>query len=385
MTTIKLIAKALSPIIINAERQSSNNNSLAYIPGSTLRGALAALYLRSGGTAEDSQFKALFIDNAPAIPNLLPAGSNTNQPCLLPFTAVSCKRNPGFLSEGKHGVADTLSALARSRKGGEQEGQRFCSFTADSCDEELRSFNGFWNGDYAAPQRCEPSMSYNRFTGIDRLTRTVAQEILFSSRSIDDLYQQDPIDTAAKYQRQCFCGVTRMDAATLATLRQLAEGTLFIGADKTRGYGEIKLSIEEFDSGQPDYDQWNRDFREKLQLPDTPGYYFSVGLSSHAILIDRFLRPSLDLGLDMDQLELVMKMAKKVTIRGWQSAWGLSKPDETGVMMGSVYLFKYSGEDSDMVKNRLNQLAQEGVGLRREEGFGMVKIDDQLHTLTEVI
>lgn len=385
MTTIKLIAEALSPIVINEERQSSNNNSLAYIPGSTLRGALASAYLRTGGSAEDSQFKAFFIDTAPAIPNLIPTDSKSNLPSLLPFTAVSCKRNPGFAHEGKHGVSDTLSVLASSRLTGEQAAQGLWSCSADSCDEELKPINGFWNGDYSAPKRCEPSMSYNRFTGIDRLTRTVAQSILFSSRSIDDLYQQEEIDTASKYQRQCFSGVTSMDAETLATLRLLAQGTLFVGADKTRGYGEIKLSIEEVATCQTDYDGWNLAFREKLQLNDPPGYYFSVSFSSHAILVDRFLRPSLDLELGIDQVELVMKVAKGVTVRGWQTAWGLSKPDENGVKMGSVYLFRYTGDDLHMLKQRLELILREGVGLRREEGFGMVKIDDKLHTIKEVV
>src|SRR6185369_12716238 len=276
MTTIKLVAEAQSPIIINEERQSANNNSLAYIPGSSLRGSLASAYLREGGSAEDTRFKALFIENAPAIPNLIPAHSKSDFPRLLPFTTVSCKRNPGFAHEDNHGVCDILASLARSRIKDELPSQSLWSCSAESCDEELRPITGFWNGDYSAPRRCEPSMSYNRFTGIDRLTRTVARSILFSSRSIDDLYQHDKLDATDKYHRQYFSGVTCMDAETLATIRQLAQGTLFVGADKTRGFGEIKLNIEDITTGHPDYDGWDLAFREKLQLKEPPGYYFSI-------------------------------------------------------------------------------------------------------------
>jgi hypothetical protein len=52
--------------------------------------------------------------------------------------------------------------------------------------------------------------------------------------------------------------------------------------------------------------------------------------------------------------------------------------------MGSVFLFRYQGEDLEGLKAKLNLLLIEGIGLRAEEGLGRIAICDPLHT-AEVI
>jgi len=113
MKEVRITARAVSPLLINETRQSFNTVSLDYIPGSTLRGALAATYLRKGA-ASDPEFRSIFMGDA-AIPNLLPSNAPDTLPEVFPMSAYSCKRNPGFRKEDStfHGVKDMLSVQAK--------------------------------------------------------------------------------------------------------------------------------------------------------------------------------------------------------------------------------------------------------------------------------
>lgn len=386
MRDIRMVARALSPVVINEQRQSSNNVSLDYIPGSTLRGALASAYLRRGNP-EDDAFKALFLGDA-AIPDLLPTDSVEAPSRVLPLTAFSCKRNPGFRSrlvagsEPGHGVRDMLALLAVGRLGtaAEAGGVEASADWDCVCRQELKPFAGYWNGDLKAPALFRAEKSYNRFTGVDRLTRTVAQSIFYTSQSLDDYN-----DAGGSDPSRYFCGTARVDAAGYASLAGLAAEPLFVGSDRTRGYGELELALSEIPPAVPDYEAWDRDFRGLLGASAGTGFYFSVTLASHAILLDRFLRPSAQLDTGIDGCEEIMRLVKGVQVRGWSAAWGLPKPDDAGLRKGSTFLLRYQGSDSAGLMEQLERLRREGVGVRKEEGFGSVIIDDPIHTIKEAL
>lgn len=379
MKRIRILARALSPIVINDARQSANNVSLDHIPGSTLRGAMAAAYLRRGGLPDDDIFQTLFGENPLSFPSLLPVSADDDRPSFMPATAVSCKRHPGFLTEGRHGVLDTLAPIARSRLSGELVPMEIWNCT---CGNELKPFSGVWNADHAAPQRSATSQSFNRFTGIDRLTGTVAQSIFYTSRSMDDV----AVDDNGVERRQAFAGFTYASDAAITALRETAAGALFVGADRTRGFGEIELEIgEESDPRPLDLAGWDAAFRERLGRDKESGVYFTIKLASPAIIVDRFLRPSSNLEFGIPGAGPVMRVVKGVTLRGWQSCWGLPRSDDTGLAAAGVFLFRYEGNDLAALAERLELLRREGIGVRREEGYGMIEINDQLHIRREAL
>ncbi len=98
-------------------------------------------------------------------------------------------------------------------------------------------------------------------------------------------------------------------------------------------------------------------------------------------MVDRFLRPISDIEeLRHPDIIPITKITGTETIRGWQSAMGLARPDDIGITMGSVYLFQYMGENLDALKQILEPLLIDGIGLRKEQGFGQISICDPLHT-----
>ncbi len=389
-TYYRMTAKLLSPLIIQQDRRNSSPQTLNYIPGGTLRGALAASYLREGKNAEDDAFRTLFLENPVRFCNLLPGKGPQDYSRILPATLISCKREPGF---DQHGVFDTLAATAASRIGGTPPDKAIWKCPGPNCGEDMKPFSGFWNGNLDTPEAFEPDILVNRHTGIDRSTGTVANAMFFITQSIADFYKHSD-QGQDLYSRQHLSGQLFLNEEQVNCLTPLLENTIFVGADRTRGFGEIKLTLAPVDdkrlpTGSAEAIQsWHNAFTEKLSklMPLKPestgqGIFFSVTLESHAVFVDRFLRPVLEIEeFRHPDIRPVTQITSTQTIRGWQAAMGLARNDDIGVSMGSVYLFKYTGDSPGKLQRFLEPLLINGVGLRKEQGFGQISICDALHT-----
>lgn len=386
MNYYRLTATLLSPLVIQQTRQNNAPGALPYLPGSSLRGAVAAKYLREGGSPEDDEFRKLFIENPVLFPNLLPTdhdGKIISQ--VLPLTSVSCKHYPGFTDENGHGVRDTLAKKMLERNDPDNYREQACI----KCDNDLKRLSGFWNGNIAAPRMFQPTMFFQRHTGIDRTTGTVAPGIFFITQAIADFQKI----LAGDYKRQILSGGMFINDRQIAVLEPLFKTSLFAGQDRTRGMGELQVTVEPFNMEPPDIDTWDLKFKDIMKHnaggrldPDLlSGLYFSLKLESHAILVDEFLRPTTEVEITLPCVEPVLKVTGSQLIRGWNDAWGLAKPDDMGIIMGSVYLFRYTGNNQKDLRQYLNNLAVDGIGLRRAEGFGSVLICDPLHTQEEAI
>ena len=393
MKRYAISATLKSPVIIQQNRQSDTSLSLDFIPGSTLRGALAAQYIREGGTPDETEFKSLFLNNPVRFTDLLPTNCAGMKSRPLPLSAVSCKRKPGFLKEGDegkkinttaHGVEDILCRRFANYLKPETISDNTCRI----CGNDLKCISGFWSENLEVPQLHKPTMIMHRHTGIDRSTGTASDKIFFITQSIAD-HRMD--EGSGEFKPQEFYGTLYLTAEQLDPLKKLIESNLFVGANRTSGSGEVKLSLTEANEDQDSFDilKWDTDFKRKVKafasIDPPEGIYFSVMMNSHAILTDRFLRPSFDLDLPFDGVAPVLKMVKSQKIRGWQSSWGLPKPDDIGIVTGSVFLFKYEGDDLDGLNKFLSDVVKSGIGFRQEEGFGQVSICNQLHTAQEVI
>ncbi len=393
MKYYKIAAKLLSPIMIQENRQSNNPKSLSYIPGSTLRGALAMHYLRSIGSSNDEVFNALFVSGSIKYPNLYP--SNEQELIvskILPLTAVSCKNVDGFQRDADedkigHGVNDSLVDKLTKRLD-----QNASVPTCKKCNQSLKAFSGFWSNSVKNPRKIETVLLFTRHTGIDRNTGTVAPNIFFTNQVIADL-QKVPIkenkDDDKEYYTQQFNGCTYLSEEQHALLQNLSAKTIFLGRNRSRGLGEVELSIQATEETSFDLPRWNSSLREKckkltnLDIPE--GIYFSIGLESHAILQDTFLRPIYDVNLDFLNILPVLRVTKTQIIKGWNNAWKLAKSDDVAIAMGSVFLFKYVGNDIPGLTGYLENLKRNGIGLRTEEGFGQISVCNPFHTEMEDI
>lgn len=136
-----------SPLVIRRERQSQRSEGVQYISGTLVRGAFAQAYLQCYGHP-DSMFGRLFLDEESCRFGPLDPADR-----VFPLTVYSCKREPGFVEDHKHGVTDLLGVLIHSRLRGSNPSLIRCW----QCDQDLKPHNGFWHlkddGAPAEPKR----------------------------------------------------------------------------------------------------------------------------------------------------------------------------------------------------------------------------------------
>jgi CRISPR-associated protein Csx10 len=378
-TEMMLTLQLLSPLSLHRTRAGVQYvETLDYIPGTAIRGALAETYLAEHGEPDDG-FRALFLSDQVQFGDLWPVTSGGST-VLLPASAQACKRH-----KLKH--KDSLrDALLDSLT--EQQNNLKC----DKCGEPLDRIGGYLR----SLEPIDPLSARSRLrvnTAIERSTGSVAREMLFTQHTLvgkrrnekdrdEDVFFRGPVRIA--------------DPNLLNELNHLlAEGTsLFLGAGRSRGLGEIEVTAWQAAApGDSLTERW-KEFNVAAQQSggDVNRRYFSLTLLSHLAIRDNLLRPVLDniapyhLGLpdgvewvqykDSDQPVCFLSV---VTIPGWNAAQGLPKPDTVALARGSVLLFQCGAPLEQAVLSRLSTIEAEGVGERRKEGFGRLVICHPIH------
>ncbi len=379
MKFFRINAKLLATLFVQENRQSNAPRGLSYLPGATLRGAVAAKFLRCGGSPDDPTFREIFLEDPVHFPDLLPSNSPDGLSSPLPLSAYSCKRTPGFTREAGHGVEDSLAGFAGLAASEIEQRPGFAPAICRECGQDMAPFQGFWNGNTELPEKADPVFVYHRHTGIDRHTGTVASSMFYITQGIAERRKGENSEDYPQF----LSGGLFLKENQFRILSQWLDEPVFAGADRSRGMGEIEIRMEEQDAPDFDLDNWDREFRDKvanLGAPHLPsGLYFSIGLSGHLIMVDRFLRPVPECELLFPGIRPVTRVIRGQVVRGWQSSWGLPKPEDTAVSMGGVYLFRYEGDEKAGLRKFLRNLQIKGLGLRCAEGFGSMTVCDSIH------
>ncbi|NLX99913.1 MAG: hypothetical protein GXY83_27765 [Rhodopirellula sp.] len=406
MNCFRLTATLESPVAIKRDRQSERSEGVRSIGGTLLRGALATVYLQQHGVADDS-FGRLFLDE-----NRCRYGPLDPADRVFPQTAAACKR------EGiGHGLVDLLwFRLAQQWVAGvlpeeAEQAWRQCRM----CKADIKNRTGFWydaNGQVREAERDRRTVAAH--VGIDRVTSTAAESVFYT------LEAMAPGDRDAD-----LFGWLAADDETRTTLEELLaseDHVVYVGHHRTRGYGGVRLSIGE-SVEPPDepqlfqaWDRWSESLIAFLTASpfridglDAEGdFFFSLSLPNGAILLDDVLRYTLD-PTAMEKwlpplpdptdvrpvkdrpfqtlasggaLQCVTAVAKHERVRGWNTAHGLPRHDEWGLMRGTVYTYWFRGtrQERQQLKTGLRQLSDAGIGIRRNEGFGVVQVSDDFHS-----
>ena len=405
MKKIGVTAKLLSPVVIKSDRQSGHSEGLRYITGTAVRGALATIYLQHYGQV-DKTFSHLFLNEASCRFGPLDPGRKNS-----PLTTAVCKR------EGAgHSLVDLLwyrtaqhHTVGNIPKDAETHWQQ-CKV----CTHDLKGHTGFWNkmkNNGLQEMNANPHHVATH-VGIDRHTSTAAESILYTSESMLPSDQEEDL-----------YGWLMVDDEALVSLNQLLETEdyhISVGQHRTRGYGDIHLQLDkavELDDSQARlerWEQWSLDLIDFLSnqpfcIPelDSGDFYFSLSFPTGAIFVDKFLRYSLDPASmiswmsPMSSVDNAFPIQNRPTLQpsfggtirwiaavtrhehlhGWNAAQGLPRQDEWGIARGSVYIYCFQGtaKEREALAQELVTVSKDGIGLRRNEGFGTVIISDDFH------
>ncbi|MEH2265929.1 type III-D CRISPR-associated RAMP protein Csx10 [Nostoc sp.] len=399
MKRINLEIKVLSPLAIGRQKPGGSvSEAESYIPGSVIRGAIAAVILKWANTpiSDGDNFHELFLGENPAIfQNAYSANIKVQSEVrVLPATALSSKNKPGFKSKPNdpqhNGVFDTLI-------------DRFCAegyghIYDPNCPADggrVDVFTGFYQ---TQSKYYSTSASTRLLTrvGINRRRATSEEQVLYSIEVLNE--SQDYKEKPVIYRGAIL--VPDNLAESLQTFIDNHQEDLRLGGATSRGLGRVKIKAKQPVEIKPSVSNQIKQFNDKLHqrwhewknIFGNPRedlsknrVYFTLDLQADAILTEHWRRTTVIspkmlrefTGVSDCSLQLHAAYSSYDYLSGWNSAWGLMKDIELITNKGSVYLFS-TNQESLWIK-ALEYLEIKGVGDRTSEGFGSVQICNQFH------
>ena len=409
MQRIELEIKALSPLAIARYKPGGSiSEAIDYVPGTVIRGAVAAQILNESGhqfsdlTENGGDFQALFLSDNPAIfqnayPTLVINGkiipeARLDDSGVLPTTALSSKNKPGFKTKN-NGVFDTLI-------------DRFCAegygYPYDpNCPEDKGRVDPAGINFYCKFNKKYHSLSANKRlltrVGINRRRAASEEEILYSVEVLNESQEK-------KQQPVCYRGAILLEDDLAESLRNFIEQrnqNFRLGGSTSRGLGKVEINTKQPVDAKIDVEKKITNFTKSIQerwqkwgifgVPlqelSSDRTYFTLDLQSDAILTENWRRTTVISEKMLQQFANVEDSSLKLEaayssydyLSGWNAAWGLMKDVELITNKGSVYLFSTSQTEPWI--ERLGELEMSGLGDRTSEGFGQIQICNEFHNI----
>jgi CRISPR-associated Csx10 family RAMP protein len=400
-----MILKTLSPLALSSTLSGNINITLDYIPGTSIRGALANMFRAvydMGDSNKCALFKRLFLSNKVLFGNFYKESSFP-----IPLTARACKIKGGFqnispdeFKEDRHGVKDfLLEYLLYKISGGTHSPQDECSI--NGCKAPMEHYPGW----------CTYSSRNDIYKGVNvrkrEITRTEILPAVQTSRE-GILFTIEVIEAEQRFQGSIYVNDKDLENELKSLLEQQ---NIFLGVGKTRGLGALKvvqhdLKSEPYESlrikkenKQPGrLDSLNTAIQRKLNNHSNNKTYFTITLLSDMILENNFMQYLTVLDIDklkelfeseskeyslLSNFELCLTFANSHIISGWSDVWKLPKHSELSIDKGSVFLFEsnraLNSVEEHTLENTLEYLESCQFGKRRNEGLGHISICNSFH------
>lgn len=379
----RVVVEALGPLVFPSRKPATQfSQSLGYIPAIALWGAL--------GERMQSTPIGRFS-------HALPARSTDSWVRVLPATSVSCKQQPGFLTNpgpSAHGAFDTLFDRIC------WEVLRPAAFTYDphclACSGRTDTFAGFYAPGAQSDtsyQKREVAQRLLTRVAIDRQRGTAAEGQLYSPLAIAEVMA--PGDDALEPTRFSGSAWDLTDAERAALVRIDS-----LGGRRSSGLGRVRVTLQNLQSAQdlPErLDNFNATFQGRWALMAaahptlTPDWspkdwtLFSIGLQTEAVFLESGCQPSLvlspaqileEIGLPVTT---VRAWASSRITGGWNMRWNRHRPTTMTVSAGTVYVFRTQAARHDVLR-ALQQMEEQGIGEQRAEGCGVVYMCDPWHS-----
>lgn len=333
MITLNFRLDLLEPVLATAPGGDPNTDeSLPYLPGSMIRGALVQKYLQTYG--KDADFTAVFLDGTVRYLNAYPERSGQRtQP------------TPAHWKLEKDPISQTDEAR-----------RRVYDVTREDTPPVTKSIGGPF-------MQVENGILHTKRPSYEIAVHNARNREMGRAVLNDDTNRSALFRYHALAPNQAFIGSVTGPEALVEKIRPLLFDQVLIGGSSTAGYGLTKIEVASGkDGAHPQVPQ---------AIPaDTP---FLVYLASDAILRHPGSgQPSTDLPAVLSRLlpgnlQVVKAFSKTGWVGGFNLKWGLPLPQTWAVLMGSVWQLT---SDEPISADIIGELEEKGVGDRRAEGFG---------------
>lgn len=369
----RVYAEAETPAAISVRRATGNDlDTQRFIPGTVIRGALAATYLEEHG-APDAGFASLFLKKMVRYGNLRIGDAKP-----WPLSTRQCSFHPD-----EHRKFDNLLRDAAHRPSPMQ-----CEDGQDGqCRAKLEVPNGYYR--FKQIDESHPFQYSQEEVRSHRLAHSEIDPEFLKAKP-GQFHSSQLLDRA-----QTFEGFfhAREDGEEML-VRLIGSGrTVYVGRGRSRGQGRIRLSL------YPDLTRDAGRMREKIRKLNETAKRFpelrdlvvlSCTLDSATLVYDRWLLSrsfleAADVLREPEEYSLASCFRQLTDISGWHAKGGLPKAEVTAIAAGSCFLFgrkepaEREAEYEKLAKTFVD-LEGRGIGERLDEGFGEVTFCRTLHS-----
>ena len=324
MKRYKIEITSIDPLAIGTDRSVSNRvETYRYLPGTVLRGAMAAAWIAECGPPDAnnrSEFAALF-EGPTIFSPAIPSSARFEQ-----LSVARCKYRP----------MPGCGAFARDLAMTGKDSLPLC----DTCEGPT-------------------ALGKGAMLGVETVERT--RTALEGGQAKEGaLYTRSAIPKATRLEGE----ILTTDPGAAHWLEDRAGSMLWLGGGRSTGGRAIveKVSV--------------------APLVDPAGLAVDkpaiLRLESPAILVDPATRPVTEFSDDLlgdivdAPVSIERQWVRSERVGGWNAVAGTPKPQEVALSAGSTVRFvPTSAVDGDI----LGSVVAAGIGLRRNEGFGRVSFD----------
>lgn len=330
------------PLLVTGVANGEENSSVSlnYVPGSAVRGACVAGYLhRFNGSdlATDMLARRLFFNDEVRFLNGYLAQPTDTARRALP-RPLSWHMDKDHADNNQREVRDY--ALEEAKKFDKSKG-------------EGRAF--FWPGEMQPRLMQSP----HRWTNVHNAT---IEDPMLKKEGESNVFRYE----ALAREQDFVAYVLAEEKSLLEEVEKcLPSGPLHLGGSLTAGYGLVTFRVaweSNWQESVPDYavDEWT-----------------IITLLSDAVLRDKHGRATINfhealcLSLNKTIPAPRKQFARACLVGGFNRKWGLPLPQQWAVAMGSTFV--YATDDLDL--RELEELLEQGLGVRRSEGYGRVGVN----------
>ncbi len=353
MKEINVKVSILSPVVLS-DRGSSNvmTGTRHNIPGAVLRGILAQRYIdrqNLGVDADkDENFRRIFLEGPRFVDcNPVLAGERSIS---LPFSLQ--KEKAGIGGKKIPGVQDLLN-LDENK----------------SAEKGMKSFRGL-----AAVIDGKIRTAQVKTTINFHMSRSNASERLKGSSQDGAVFNYEAIDAGQQFMGSIIGNESDLEA--LLKGLELKDGNFIahMGRSRYTQYGTCKVEFSPAEPLPTVSGEISDRVILRLDTPYIPGnsYRGSAGRQLMAIVDD------LNSRVGAGNFSLGQIFAGNDEIENFVGVWNMRRSRMTCLSAGTVFEVKKPGKWTDDEIKALQQLLYEGCGLRREEGFGQLRIWPQI-------
>lgn len=374
---LKLIFELAEDTIISSKAQSGNLLSTNdYIPGTTILGMFRSLLLAQG--LQSTYFDEEKVSASFFYP--MPKDHNSDIDIDVIPAFISFRKKKAYLTASAFEADSSLTQLpywALNAANSDRFADMLSNNTLKNDDEHTDQGKGIYDG-YIFRKNTDALWKDARYYKVSKL---------YHQRNSIDSAKQSTSDAGIFIEEKlkrgtCFLGsLSFSSAADSARFKQEFASWLNGNLPLHIGRGGKAMKVKQ-------YREISSNDKPVIGLDKDA--CFTLSLISDAIIYNETLQPCTTItssilatilgdSFVVEDFEVLNFVSRSGVVSAFSGTSGLRRFRDLAIRKGSCYSFRYLGSDAAGLQKRLGELAQNGIGYRKQEGFGCIAINHPLH------